>query len=95
LNISNAPKHQDVVAFIWYARAHPIVGEPDLNSFMELTAPGFVDFRPTEEKNGQSFKYSPPEEDVRQGYWLVFGGAEGKDDNIAEHFKSHMKKIKR
>jgi len=37
-------------------------------------------------------EYSPPEEDVGRGYWLVFGGVEGKFDDIAEHFKSRMKK---
>jgi Phage integrase family len=29
-----------------FLQIEPIVGEPDMNSFMELTAPGFVDFSP-------------------------------------------------
>jgi len=80
-----------------FLQIDPIVGEPDLNSFMELTAPGFVDFTltPKEDERGEYFEYSPPEGDVRGGYWLVFGGAERKYDDIAEHFKSRMKKTKR
>jgi len=77
-----------------FLQIDPIVGESDMNSFMELTASGFVNFTPKEEKNGESFKYLPPEEDVRQGYWLVFGGAEGNYDYVYEHFKSRMKKTK-
>ena len=80
-------KHQ---AFL---QIDPIVGEPDLNSFMELTAPGFVDFTPKEEEG--HFSYAPPEEDVRAGYWLVFGGAEGEYDDINGHIKGRMKQTRR
>jgi hypothetical protein len=78
-----------------FLQIDPIVGEPDMNSFMELTAPGFVDFTPKEDEKGDYFGYSPPEEDVRGGYWLVFGGAEGKEDDIYGHIKNRMKKTKR
>ena len=72
----------------------PIVGEPDLDSFMELTAPGFVTFTPKEDKTGEYSEYSPPEEDVAAGQWLVFGGAYGEFDEIAKHIKSRIKKTK-
>ena len=75
-----------------FLQIDPILDEPDLNSFMALTAPGFVGFTPKEDKSGEYFEYSPPKEDVGEGYWLVFGSAEGKEDDIAEHLKSRMKK---
>lgn len=75
-----------------FLQIEPIVGEPDINSFIELTAPGFVDFSPKEDKNLESFIYTPPKEDVQNGWRLVFGGAEGKEDNIHGHIKSHMEK---
>lgn len=78
-----------------FLQIDPIVSEPDMNSFMELTAPGFVDFTPKKDETGEYFRYSPPEEDVRSGYWLVFGGAEGKEDDIHGHINSRMKKTKR
>ena len=77
-----------------FLQIDPVVGEPDLNSFFELSAPGFVDFilTPKEDERGKYFEYSPPEEDVGKGYWLVFGGSEGKIDEISEHFTSCIKK---
>ena len=78
-----------------FLQIDPIVGEPDLNSFMVLTAPGFAGFTLKEDESGEYSEYSPPEEDVKGGYWLVFGGAEGKFDGITEHFKSRRKKTER
>ena len=82
-------KHQ---AFL---QIDPIVGEPDMASLMELSVPGFVDFTPNEDEDGGYFEYSPPEEDVKAGYWLVFGGGLGQTDDIYGHIKSRMKKAKR
>ncbi len=76
-----------------FLQIDPIVGEPDLKSFMELTAPGFVGFRPKTREKGGYFDYVPPKEDVKQGCWLVFGGALGKEDDINEHIKERMKKL--
>jgi hypothetical protein len=75
-----------------FLQIDPIVGEPDMNSFMKLTAPGFVDFTVKEDENGECFKFLPPEEDVKADHWLVFGGALGKTDDIGEHIQSRMKK---
>jgi len=75
-----------------FLQIDPIVGEPDMKSFMELTAPGFVGFEPKGDNKKEVFKYSPPEEDVKKGYWLVFGGAEGKKDDVYNHIKRQMKK---
>ena len=76
-----------------FLQIDPVVGEPDMDSFMELTAPGFVTFAPKKDETDEYFEYSPVEEDVRNGQWLVFGGAYGEFDEISEHIKSRIKEL--
>lgn len=74
-----------------FLQIDPITGEPDLNSFMELTAPGFVDFTP-KDVNGEYFELRPNSEEIKAGYWMVLGGGEGKTDDIDGHIRRCMKK---
>jgi hypothetical protein len=67
-----------------FLQIDPIVAEPDMNSLKELHAPGFVNFT-LDCKEEEAIGFLPPKEDVEGGYWLVFGGALGQDDNVQEY----------
>lgn len=69
-----------------FLQIDPLTGEPDLSSFMELTAPGFVDFAPKDNK-GEYFDY--------RSEGLYFGGGLGKLDDVDGHIRNRMKKAKR
>jgi hypothetical protein len=78
-----------------FLQIDPIVAEPDLTSLKELTAPGFANFAVSfKDAKGEEIQFSPPAEDVKIGYWLVFGGALGKFDDIEGHIGSRIKKTK-
>jgi len=77
-----------------FLQIDPVVGEPDMSSFMELTVSGFVNFTPKKAEDGKHIAFSPPEDDVRTGYWLTFGGALGREDDVDGHIRSRMKKTK-
>jgi hypothetical protein len=75
-----------------FLQIDPIVAEPDMKSLMELSAPGFANFTASYDKKKGKLTFSPSAEDVKAGYWLVFGGALGKNDDIGNHITSRMKK---
>ena len=76
-----------------FLQIDPIVGEPDMASFKELKAPGFADFTVSfKDEKREEIRFSPSAEDVKAGYWLVFGGALGKIDDVESHIASYMKK---
>ncbi|MEM2905188.1 MAG: hypothetical protein QW587_05565 [Candidatus Bathyarchaeia archaeon] len=70
----------------------PIVAEPDMDSLMELRAPGFVNFTVRYDKEEERVRFWPPKRDVKEDYWLVFGGAFGKDDNVEEYVLQRLEK---
>jgi hypothetical protein len=63
------------------------VWEPDMKSLKELHAPGFVDFAVVleEEKKFENMRFLPPKDYVARGYWLVLGGALGKNVEAEEY----------
>ena len=76
-----------------FLQIDPIAGEPDMTSLKELNAPGFANFTVTyREGKRKGLKFLPSAKDVELGYWLVFGGASGKLDDIENHIASYMKK---
>lgn len=77
-----------------FLQIDPISGEPDMNSLMELNAPGFVDFTVNVKKEGNDdhIKFLPPKEDVEGGCWLVLGGGLGKVDDVEGHIMNRLKK---
>jgi hypothetical protein len=74
-----------------FLQIDPIVAEPDMVSLKELSAPGFASFTVSfKDEKRKEIKFLPPAEDVKAGYWLVFGGALGKFDDIEGHIRSHL-----
>ena len=75
-----------------FLQIDPIVAEPDMDSLKELHAPGFVNFTVDFDEQHEGVCFLPPKEDVEGGYWLVFGGALGQDDNVNEYMLKVMPK---
>jgi hypothetical protein len=81
-----------------FLQIDPIVAEPNMDSLKELHAPGFVNFsvelRKEDKDLGIIPHFLPPKEDVESGYWLVFGGALGEDDEVNEYILKVVSKGK-
>jgi len=75
-----------------FLQIDPIVAEPDMDSLMELHAPGFVDFTVKYDKEDKVVSFFPPKEDVEGDYWLVLGGALGQGDNVDEYVLEIVRK---
>ena len=60
-----------------FLQIDPLTGEPDLDSFMELTASGFIDFKPKGEGDYFNLK--------AEGLYL--GGGLGKEDDVDGHIR--------
>jgi hypothetical protein len=83
---------------VWASTKHeaflqidPLVAEPDLKSFKELSAAGFVNFSATS-KDSETLEFTPPEHDVKSGFWLVFGGGNGKEEPATQHILKRISK---
>ncbi len=75
-----------------FLQIDPIVAEPDLKSFKELSTSGFVNFSATAKHDGTMLEFTPPSEDVASGIWLVFGGGNGKVEPAEKHILKRLSK---
>lgn len=68
-------------------------GEPDMDSLMELHAPGLVNFTVKYQKKDDYVSFFPPKEDVKGGIWIHFEEDVERNEDVNEYVLQVLRKM--